>query len=234
MIVALIALAAAQQAPCREAFGQVACGWDCQAAFGQVVCGDWPGAACKATGGQITCGPPPPPDWEHRFGLHPPQAECVAVNGQVSCGYDCAQNDTHAGCARAPGGNCSLSGDGILCVDEPVIAAQTHRSTASHGDPTTCLSRRGVTACGYDCAATDTEVACADWWGGTCFVHEGSVVCGPAAPKRDHEAPRAECITSQAGIACGWGCVATDFRVACSQIPGGQCRKDDKEVYCAP
>jgi len=105
-----------------------------------------------------------------------------------------------------------------------------------------CLTTNGRSACGYSCVAAHGQVACARTPSGICKatsdnVEAPGVVCwDPPDWVRAHYAdnvPRADCITRNGSVVCGYACTGLGDEMACAQSPDGICRASSKRgVVC--
>ena len=141
--------------------------------------------------------------------------ECI---GDV-CGYNCMQYNGYTKCSRTPQGAC-LGYNGYLVCWDPEVRTWEQAE---------CKGYNGDIACGYDCVGYNGQVACAQTPQGACAGYNGNVVCWDP-PVRTHK--KAECITYNGYIACGFGCAYGNGQAKCSESPDGFCRYDNGTVKC--
>jgi hypothetical protein len=102
----------------------------------------------------------------------------------------------------------------------------------------TCISRFDQMACGYQCTANLTQLACAQTADGLCAKTPSRVVCWDPPPdvrqllRARPELPRPRCISGIGRVACGFHCVQAFGKVACADTPLGACADRFGDVRC--
>ncbi len=156
-----------QQAECKSAYGNTACGYACVAQYGQLKCAQTPQGACLAAYGNIVCfDPPRTPEC-----LNAPAAMCMASYGNIACGYDCVANYGVLKCAQTPAGTCLAAYGEVRCFDPPPRLSRAAQIKAQ------CLAGSGKIACGFGCAAGAGDVKCAQTPRGVCTASYGTITC---------------------------------------------------------
>jgi hypothetical protein len=107
------------KAQCKDAHGQIACGYGCAAGFGKIGCAQTPAGTCRYAYRRLECWDPPPLVLASLYerGEAPPRAQCLAAFGHVGCGYRCQATTREVRCAETPYGICRVRFGKITCFD---------------------------------------------------------------------------------------------------------------------
>ncbi len=100
-------------------------------------------------------------------------------------------------------------------------------------DPS-CVTSGRLAACGYACATTGGQAACARTPLGRCITTNGNVFCGDPswAALRAGVSEPVECVTTNGTGACGYHCLSANGQVACASTPWGRCVTTNGRVFC--
>src|SRR3954463_5046186 len=86
---------------------------------------------------------------------------CVTRGNQIACGYQCTSNLESLACAQTPEGLCASTPPKGGCGDPPPDTRQLLNADPTVARPT-CVTRGGAVACGFNCATTLSNAACAN------------------------------------------------------------------------
>lgn len=220
---------ASSKKSCISKWGRTVCGFDCKAKFGRVKCAKTPQGRCTVQHGVVKCWDPQGASNQRRPSKD--KARCLSAYGKTDCGYGCAKAYRTLRCAQTPGARCYKDKGRLRCTDDDAPGWRP-----PHIDPTplpkaNCLSKFGVTKCGYRCIAKHGQVACAQTPAGVCTAGYGRVKCWDPAHYRPGM-KRARCITRHGKTVCGYSCVAKYGQVKCASTPRGVCKAAYGRVTC--
>ncbi len=230
MLFTVILLSTLSQFPksqCVTTNGTGACGYDCKTTNGKAACASTPWGRCTTTDGKIFCGDPSP--FAQRRGITTP-VQCVTTNGTGACGYDCKTSNGRAACASSPWGRCTTTDGKVFCGDPSPLAQQFGVDV-----PVECVTTNGTGACGYDCQTTNGKAACASTPWGRCTTTDGRIFCadpGFAAFRSGEFPPQMDCVITNGIGACGYACVKSNGKAACSPVPWGECTTTNGDIFC--
>lgn len=164
----------------------------------------------------------------------PAQYRCLTYNGHTECGYRCEATGGEMGCAQTAQGICVTASGHVTCWDPPEWVRAHYRDRVP---PPECLTRGGVTACGYKCRAHNGEVACAQSPDGVCGNSPDDLVCWDPSPELycievARALPPARCLVHDGKIACGYACEGRGGALGCAASPTGTCVVEKGEVRC--
>lgn len=158
--------------------------------------------------------------------------ECRTSGMQTVCGYHCRAELDQVKCAQTPQGWCERVEGQLVCWDPP----EEVRLHAPDSRPD-CRIKYGRVVCGFACATSETELACAETPWGVCSTRFNDVSCWDPAPAVIHTFASkglggAQCLRTNSGFACGWSCKESYREVKCAQTPGGKCSVIEGKIVC--
>jgi len=164
----------------------------------------------------------------------PSTSTCITNSGKTACGYGCIAAHGEVGCAQTSAGVCGATDRDLICWDPPDSVRAHYGDKAPRPK---CLTRSGVIACGYQCAARDSgDVRCASTPDGVCVATSVKVTCWDppvgAYCLDDKPLPRPKCVTIDGNAACGYGCASRSDEIECAQTPGGKCEILPDQILC--
>lgn len=156
--------------------------------------------------------------------------------GQTACGYHCVAAHGKVACSATSAGICATTSTDVYCWDPPDWV-RAHYSASDAGVPRpSCEVRSGNIACGYRCTAQDSRVRCAKTPDGICRSTGREIVCWDPDPSTYCSEviglPRPGCIVLDGDIACGYGCMSRNGKLACAATPGGRCVTSSDGITC--
>lgn len=224
--------------------GERVCGYGCISAYGGARCAETPLGTCSSSSDTLTCWDPPPlvrvvADAKAALGVVVPRASCVTTGGKTACGYHCISGSDQVQCAQTPWGVCKAGDGSLACWDPPAAVLASFAAAPSQPSPRPkCISVSGSIACGYDCAASSSNLACSQTPNGVCHVENDRATCWDAPVDARgvafSGASTLACMStlSPGGRVCGYACLASGTRVACASDPQGHCAESRGEIRC--
>jgi hypothetical protein len=225
-VLALVLLISSQvgEPRCISVDGSRLCGYDCKDIGGRGACAKTPAGVCEVgVGPSVVCFDPPA--WLTQVTREVPRPKCLWRGSNVACGYDCKAQGIAVACAQTPRGKCIADYDRVVCADPP---AAVYGVWGPEAPRPTCVAKDSMLACGYGCASTGVDLACAKTPLGVCAERGGKVTCFDPDERvicaGGKDTPKPTCKAGQGSeMICGYQCTEGGGTASCAKTPAGRC-----------